>query len=394
MQIRTIKNADLNGKKVLLRVDFNVPCKGTTITDDARIVKALPTIKYILDKGAKLIVMTHFGDPKEEDLQNFKVDHIAKKFSELLRRPVRKLDNCIGEDVEKTCNAMKPGDVIMLENVRFHKGEKKNDPEFCKKLAKLGEIYVNDAFGAAHRAHASTAGIADLLPSYAGFLMEKEITALAGIMQNPERPFVGVLGGAKVYSKIPVIENMLPKVDKLLIGGAMAFTFAKAQGYKVGDSLVEDDFIETAKKLIEKGIGKLVFPVDYIIASEVNENAKTETGFEIKAGQKGLDIGPKTLALFQNELSHAKTVIWNGPMGVFEIKKFAKGTFDLAKYLSTCKAKVVVGGGDSASAIKEAGLEDKIYHVSTGGGASLELLEGKTLPGVEKLIIKEGAQSA
>ncbi|MDD5090356.1 MAG: phosphoglycerate kinase [Candidatus Wallbacteria bacterium] len=389
MKIRTIRDADLKGKKVLLRVDFNVPCQGATITDDARIVKAMPTIKYILDKGAKLIVMTHFGDPKPENMDSFKVDHVAAHFQKLLGRNVNKLPDCVGEAVENAVNSMKPGEVVMLENTRFHKGEKKNDPEFTKKLALLGEVFVNDAFGAAHRAHSSTAGLADLLPAYAGFLMEKEILALGGTVQNPERPFMAILGGAKVSSKIPVIENLLPKVDKLLIGGAMVFTFAKAQGYKVGDSLVEDDFIDTAKSLLEKGKGKLVFPVDYIMASEVSETAAIQTGFDIPSGQKGLDIGPATLKLFEKELQSAKTVIWNGPMGVFEVKQFSRGTFELASYLATLKAKVVVGGGDSAAAMKKAGLEDKIYHVSTGGGASLEYLEGKTLPGVEKLICKE-----
>jgi len=389
LKIKTVKDADFNGKKVLLRVDFNVPVVDGKITDDTRIKRALPTINYILDHGAKLITMIHFGNPKPENKDDFKVDIIAKKYSELINRPVKKLDDCIGPVVEKAVDEMNTGDVILLENVRFYKEEKKNDPEFAKKLASIADIYVNDAFGAAHRAHASTRGVADYLPSYAGFLMEKEIIALGSALYNPERPFAAILGGAKVSGKLPLIENLLPKVDKIFIGGGMVFTFLKAMGKKIGNSLLEEDYLEKAKEILRDHSEKLVFPVDYIYAEKFDENSKPYIGYEIPDGFLGLDIGPESITKFEKELSGIKTVVWNGPMGVFEMKPFSKGTFDVAEFLSKMNAKVIIGGGDSASAVKKAGLEDSFYHVSTGGGASMEFLEGKMLPGIEKLLYEE-----
>lgn len=387
MKLKSIREIKVNGKRILMRVDFNVPVKNGKISDDSRIKKALPTIKYLLDNEAKIILMTHFGNPKPENKHNFKVDLIAKRLSELLNKPVKKLDDCIGESVKNEVSSMKNGDIILLENTRFYKEEKKNDPEFSKKLAESGEIYVNDAFGTAHRAHASTAGVAEYLPAYAGFLMEKEIKALSFATHNPEKPYYAILGGAKVSSKIPVIENLLPKVDKLIISGGMVFTFLKAKNVSIGNSLLEENYIELCKKYIENFKEKLIFPVDYVIAKEVSENSEIKISENIPEAYKGLDIGPKSLSLFKEELKNGKTIVWNGPMGVFEIPEFAKGTFELAKFLSELKdAKVIIGGGDSAAAIKEIGLEDKIYHVSTGGGASLEFLEGKTLPGIKPLL--------
>jgi len=386
MKIRTIKDVELFGKKVLLRVDFNVPVVDGKITDDARITGALPTVKYLIDKGAKVITVIHFGNPKPENKDEFKVDLIAKKYSELLERPVKKLDNSIGPEVESVVNSMKPGEVIMLENIRFYKEEKKNDPEFAKKLASLADIFVNDAFGAAHRAHASTRGVCDYLPAYAGFLMEKEIIALGGVLHSPEKPFAAILGGAKVSGKLPLIENLLPKVDKIFIGGGMVFTFLKAMNKNIGNSLLEEDYLEKAKELLKEHREKLVLPVDFVYAEKFSEDSEPHIGDEIPDGFIGLDIGPESIKKFEKELSSFKSIVWNGPMGVFEMKSFAKKTFEIAAFLANLDAKVVIGGGDSAAAVKQAGLYEKFYHVSTGGGASMEFLEGKTLPGIEKLI--------
>jgi phosphoglycerate kinase len=389
MNKKTIKDIDVNGKRVLVRVDFNVPLQDGQVTDDRRIRAALPTINYLLDNGAGVVLMSHLGRPKDGPDPQFAMDPVAVRLSELLDRPVKKMDDCIGPDVETAVNAMQPGDVTLLENTRFYKEEKKNDPEFAVKLAKLGEAYVNDAFGSAHRAHASTAGVTDTLrPAAAGFLLEKELEYLGGALANPGTPFLAIMGGAKISDKIAVIENLLEKVDSLLIGGGMANTFFVAQGHNVGSSLVEEGAIETAKKLIGAHADKLVLPVDCVVATEFKADAESKVVpvDEVPEGWMILDIGPASIAHFSNRLAAAKTVVWNGPMGVFEFPKFAEGTFAVAKALSQLTdATTIVGGGDSAAAVQESGLADKISHISTGGGASLEFLEGKTLPGVAAL---------
>jgi len=389
MNKKTIKDIDVNGKRALVRVDFNVPLQDGQVTDDRRIRAALPTIKYLLENGASVVLMSHLGRPKDGPDPQFAMDPVAAKLSELLGRPVKKMDDCIGPDVEATVNAMQPGDVTLLENTRFYKEEKKNDPDFAAKLAKLGNVYVNDAFGSAHRAHASTAGVTDTLrPAVAGFLLEKELAYLGGALANPAQPFLAIMGGAKISDKIAVIENLLEKVDSLLIGGGMANTFFVAQGYEVGSSLVEEEAIETAKKLLDAHADKLVLPVDCVVAAEFKADAESKVVpvDEVPEGWMILDIGPASIAHFSNRLAAAKTVVWNGPMGVFEFPKFAEGTFAVAKALSQLtEATTIVGGGDSAAAVEQSGLAAKISHISTGGGASLEFLEGKTLPGVAAL---------
>jgi phosphoglycerate kinase len=389
MNKKTIKDIAVKGKRVLVRVDFNVPMENGQVTDDRRIRAALPTINYLLEHGASVVLMSHLGRPKGGPDPQFAMDPVAAKLGELLGKTVKKLDNCVGSAVEAAVKAMQPGDVTLLENTRFHDEEKKNDPAFAAQLAALGEVYVNDAFGSAHRAHASTAGVTDTLrPAVAGFLLEKELEYLGGALANPTPPFLAIMGGAKISDKIAVIENLLSQVDSLLIGGGMANTFFVAQGYNVGSSLVEDEAIATAKKLLAEYADKLVLPVDCTVAAEfkADAEAKVVPVDEVPGDWMILDIGPATIAHFSNRLAPAKTVVWNGPMGVFEFPRFAEGTFAVAKALSQLTdATTIVGGGDSAAAVEQSGLADKISHISTGGGASLEFLEGKTLPGVAAL---------
>lgn len=383
---RTIKDVNVSGKKVLVRVDFNVPLdENLKITDDTRMRMAVPTLKYIIDNGGKLIIMSHLGRPKGEVVAKYSLKSVVAHLSELLGKPVAFANDCIGEEAEKVVNNLKNGEVALLENLRFHKEEEKNNPEFAKALASLGDIFVSDAFGTAHRAHASTAGIADTLPAYAGFLMEKEITYLSKVTENPERPLVAIMGGAKVSDKILVIENLLEKVDTLLIGGGMAYTFLKSQGVKIGKSLCEDDKLDLAKSLIEKAkkLGKkMLFTQDVIATKDFSTVLGTYTMAELPEDAEGVDIGPETIKAFEAELKKAKTVLWNGPMGVFEKPAFANGTRKIAEILGTLNATTVIGGGDSVAAIEQMGCADKVSHVSTGGGACLEFLEGKTLPGI------------
>lgn len=389
MNKKTVKDVDVKGKRVLVRVDFNVPMENGQVTDDRRIRAALPTLQYLLDQGASVILMSHLGRPKDGPDPKYKMDAAAARLGELLNRPVKKLDDCVGPQVEAVVNEMKPGDVTVLENTRFYPEEKKNNPDFSAKLAKLGQVYVNDAFGSAHRAHASTEGVTQTLrPAVAGFLMEKELNYLGRALANPEHPFLAIMGGAKISDKISVIENLLSKVDSLLIGGGMANTFFVAQGLNVGKSLVEAEAIDTAKKLLAENADKLILPVDCVIAPEFKADAdsKVVPVDEVPEGWMILDIGPATVAHFANRLAAAKTVVWNGPMGVFEFPKFAEGTFAVAKALANLQdATTIIGGGDSAAAAEQSGLADKMSHISTGGGASLEFLEGKVLPGVAAL---------
>ena len=387
----TVKDLDVKGKRVFVRVDFNVPMdENQNITDDKRIRAALPTIQYLIDQGARVILASHLGRPKDQPEDKFRMDPVAKRLAELLGKEVTKVDDCIGPEVETAVAGLKDGDVLLLENVRFYPGEKKNDPEFAKNLAGLAEIYVNDAFGAAHRAHASTAGIAQYLPAAAGFLLQKEIEVMGKALNDPERPFVAILGGAKVADKIGVINNLLQKVDTLIIGGGMAYTFLKAQGYEIGTSLLDADSLTLAKELMEaakeRGV-KFLLPVDIVIADRFAADAAYEVvrADQMRAGWMGMDIGPQTVELFSQEIKTAKTVVWNGPMGVFEMPNFAKGTQAVAQVMADSDAITIIGGGDSAAAVEQAGLADKLSHVSTGGGASLEFLEGKALPGVEAL---------
>ncbi|HNW34031.1 MAG TPA: phosphoglycerate kinase [Candidatus Ozemobacteraceae bacterium] len=386
---RTIRDIQFKGKRALVRVDFNVPLdKAMNITDDTRMRAAVPTLKHIIGQGGRLVIMSHLGRPKGGPDPKYSLKPLVKHLSELLGKHVAFANDCIGDEASKLARGLKDGEVLMLENLRFHAEEEKNDPAFSKALASLGEIYVSDAFGTAHRAHASTAGVADILPAFAGFLMEKEITYLNKVTQSPERPMVAIMGGAKVSDKILVIENLLTKVDALLIGGGMAFTFLKAQGKQIGKSLCEADKLDIAVKILETGrkLGKnILLPVDVVVAAEIKEGVavKTVTADAIPADQLGLDIGPLTVAAFNAELKKAKTVLWNGPMGVFETKPFDAGTRAIAETMATLKAVTVVGGGDSVAAIEQMGAAEKVSHVSTGGGACLEYLEGKTLPGIE-----------
>jgi len=393
---QTIRDVDVQGKRVLVRVDFNVPLtEGAdgrwTVADDTRIRAALPTIQYLLDNGAALILCSHLGRPKGGVQDELKMDPVAHRLSELIDRPVTKLDNCIGPEVEATALAAQPGDVLLLENTRFHPEEKQNDPAFAAQLAALAELYVNDAFGSAHRAHASTEGVARELPAVSGLLMEKELEFLGSALADPEHPFVAILGGAKISDKIGVIDNLLSQVDALLIGGGMANTFLKAEDYDVAESLVEDDSLDTAQALIAQAGNKLVLPVDVTVADRFDADAFSQVVPVAAVPPKWriLDIGPRTLELFQERLAGARTVVWNGPMGVFEFPKFAQGTEAVARMLAALPdATTIIGGGDSAAAVKRTGLADKMSHISTGGGASLEFLEGKTLPGVAALMDK------
>lgn len=391
----TIDKVDLKGKRVLVRVDFNVPLdENLNITDDTRIVESLPTIKKIIADGGKAILMSHLGRPKGGPNPKYSLKPTAKRLSELLGKEVKLATDCIGDEVKAIVNQMQNGDVLILENVRFHPEEEKNDPEFAKKLAELGDVYINDAFGSAHRAHASTEGVTKFIKiNAAGYLMQKELEYLGAAVSNPKRPYVAILGGAKISGKIDVINNLFDKVDTLIIGGGMAFTFFKAQGKVIGKSLLEEEKIELAKEVLEKaktsGV-KFLLPVDVVVASEFNNDspATVVSVDAIPSDKMGLDIGPETIKLFREEILRAKTVVWNGPMGVFEFDNFAKGTIAIAEALAEATANgavTVIGGGDSAAAIAKAGLKDKVSHVSTGGGASLEFLEGKILPGVAAL---------
>ena len=385
----SIRDLDLKGKRVFMRVDFNVPLApgGQEITSDKRIKAALPTIQYALDHGAGLVLASHLGRPKGKVNPEMSLKPVAVRLSELLDKPVAFAPDCVGAAVEAMLP--KPGEILLLENLRYHPEEEKNDPGFAAQLARLGDVYVNDAFGTAHRAHASTEGIIQFLkPAAAGLLMEKELTYLEKCTKNPAHPCVGILGGAKVSDKIEVIENLLKFADRLLIGGAMAYTFLKAQGKPTGKSLVEADKVELAKSLLDKFGDKLMLPVDHIVASEFAENAPNEAVDEIPDGMMGMDIGPKTAAAFGAVLRGAKTIIWNGPMGVFEKKPFDKGTIAVGLAVAESGALSVVGGGDSEKAVKSAGVADKISHISTGGGASLEYLSGLVLPGVAALTDK------
>ena len=394
MNKKTVKDIELKGKKVLVRCDFNVPMdEEKNITDNTRIVAALPTIKYLLENNCAIILCSHLGRPKGEFKPEFSLQPVAKELSKLLDKEVIMAKDVVGEDATTKAANLKQGEILLLENVRFHKEETDNDPEFAKKLADMAEIYVNDAFGAAYRAHASTAGVAAYLPAVSGFLIEKELKFLGNAIANPERPFVAILGGAKVSDKIGVIDSLLEKVDTLMIGGGMAYTFFKAQGYGVGNSLCELDKLDLAKSLMEKAKNKgvkLLLPVDTKIGKEFKPDteSKTVAWTDIPDEWEGFDIGEKTIEMFSNELKTAKTVIWNGPVGLFEFDQFAIGTNSIAKVLSEIDATTIIGGGDSAAAVKKAGLQDKMTHISTGGGASLEFLEGKKLPGIECLMGK------
>ena len=384
---KTVRDIDVKGKRVLVRVDFNVPVKEGVVGDDTRIRAALPTINYLLENGAALILCSHLGRPKGEVKPEFSLRPVAEYLGKLLGRPVAFAEDCIGPKADEAAKALKPGDVLVLENTRFHAGETKNDPEIAKQLASLADVYVNDAFGSAHRAHSSTEGVAQFLPAVAGFLLEKEIKYLGQAVANPEKPFVAILGGAKISDKIGVIKNLLTKADSILIGGGMANTFFKAEGYPVGDSLVEDEALDTAKEILEQAGTKFRLPVDVVIADKFEADAaqKVMATGPIPDGWRILDIGPETVAHFSKIIGDAKTVVWNGPMGVFEFPAFAKGTFAIAQAAAESDAVTIVGGGESVAAVKQSGLADKITHISTGGGASLEMLEGLTLPGVAAL---------
>ena len=381
---KMVTDLDVNGKKVIVRVDFNVPIKDGKISDDTRMTAALPTIKYLLDHGAAVILMSHLGRPKtKEDLQ-FSLRPVAEHLATLVDAPVKFAEDCRGETARLAAENLKSGEILVLENTRFYPEESKNDDAMSKDLASLADLFVNDAFGTAHRAHSSTVGIANYLPSAAGFLLEKEIKYLGNAIADPVRPFVAILGGAKISDKIGVIENLLKTADKILIGGGMANTFLSAQGFQMADSLVETEVLETAKSLIAKSAGKILLPVDFVIANafEADAEMKTLPLGNVPKGWRVLDIGPETVKTFSAVIADAGTVVWNGPMGVFEFPRFAVGTFDIAKAVANSKAISIIGGGDSVSAINQSGLSDKITHISTGGGASLEMLEGIELPGL------------
>ncbi|MEK4486947.1 phosphoglycerate kinase [Psychrobacillus sp. FSL H8-0484] len=387
---QTMKDVTLQGKRVFCRVDFNVPMEDGGITDDTRIRAALPTINYLIEQGAKVILASHMGRPKGEVKEELRLTQVGEHLAKLLNKPVTKLDESIGEAVEQTVSEMKDGDILLLENVRFHAGEEKNDAELAKAFARLAEVYVNDAFGAAHRAHATTEGIAKLLPAVSGLLMEKELDVLGKALSNPERPFTAIIGGAKVKDKIGVIDHLLDKVDNILIGGGLSYTFTKAQGHTIGNSLVEEDKIELAQSFIEKAKAKGVsfyLPVDAVVADEFSKDANTKVVDidQIPSDWMGLDIGPKTAALYADVIKNSKLIIWNGPMGVFEMDAFANGTKGVANAMAETTGYTIIGGGDSAAAVEKFEVADKMDHISTGGGASLEFMEGKDLPGVSAL---------
>lgn len=386
-----VRDLNVSGLKVLVRVDFNVPLdENGDVTDDTRISAALPTIRLLTDRDAKVILVSHLGRPKGKRVDKFKMDRVAKRLSQLLARPVAKLDDCIGPDVEAFVSEMKPGDVVLLENVRFYGEEEKNDPEFTKRLATLADIFVNDAFGTAHRAHASTEGVARLIPGYAGLLIQKEIEMLGGVVSDPKRPFVAIMGGAKVSDKLGVIENLIRKVDSLLIGGGMVFTFLKAKGYDIGNSLLDEERLSFAREMMDlaqQNGTELLLCEDVVVADKFAADAQVRVVDvnEIPEGWMGLDIGPKTAKTFADRIAKAKTVVWNGPMGAFEMEPFAAGTRAVADAMASSQADTIVGGGDSAAAVEQFGLAEKMTHVSTGGGASLEFLEGRELPGIAVL---------
>ena len=384
---KTVRDIDLKGKKVLVRVDFNVPLKDGKVDDDTRIVAALPTIKYLLEQGASVILCSHLGRPKGVPNPKYSLKPVAEYLGGLLGKPVAFAEDCVGAETEAAAKALKGGEVLVLENTRFHPGEEKNDAEMAKGLASLAEVFVNDAFGSAHRAHASTEGVARFLPAVSGFLLEKEIKYLGQAIDNPKRPFVAILGGAKISDKIGVIKNLLTKADVVLIGGAMANTFYKAQGYEVGKSLVEDTALDTAKELLALGGTKLRLPVDMVLGNALDDSAETKIMdvSNVPGDWRILDIGPASVKAFSKAIKGAGTVVWNGPMGLFEVAKFAEGTLGVAKAVAESGAISVIGGGDSVSAIQKSGLADQITHISTGGGASLEMLEGLALPGVAAL---------
>ena len=387
---KTMKDIEVKGQRVFVRVDFNVPMADGVITDDTRIRAAIPTIEYLVKQGAKVILASHLGRPKGEVKEEMRLTAVGVRFAELIGKPVTKLDESIGKEVEKAVTNMQDGDILLLENVRFHAGEEKNDPALAEAFSKLADVYVNDAFGAAHRAHASTEGIAKHVPAVSGFLMQKELDVLGKALSNPERPFTAIIGGAKVKDKIGVIESLLEKVDHLIIGGGLSFTFIKAQGYDIGKSLLEEDKIELAKSFIDKAKAKgvqLHMPIDAVVANEFSKDAETKIVDvdAIPADWMGLDIGPKTAANYAEVIQNSKLIIWNGPMGVFEMDKFASGTKTVAEAMANTAGYTVIGGGDSAAAVEKFDVADKMDHISTGGGASLELMEGKELPGIVAL---------
>ncbi len=387
MNKRSVRDLDVGGKRVLVRVDFNVPVKDGEVTDDTRIRRALPTIRYLLSEGARPILISHLGRPKGEPDPKYAMDPVAERLGELLGEPVKKLDAAVGPEVVEALEDWDGRGVVLLENSRFYPGETKNDPDLADQLASLADVYVDDAFGAAHRAHATTVGVAERLPAAAGLLLEEEIDYLDAVLDNPERPFVAILGGAKVSDKLGVIESLLGTADSLLVGGAMCFTFFKALGYEIGNSLVEDDYLEEARRLMGEADERLILPVDVVVADAMEDGVETETVpvDAIPAGKLGLDIGHDTVALFEKHIANARTIFWNGPMGVFEIDAFAGGTEGVAKAVADSGATSVVGGGDSVAAVNKLGLEGEMSHISTGGGASLEYVEGKELPGVAVL---------
>jgi phosphoglycerate kinase len=390
MAKKSVRDLDVAGKRVLVRVDFNVPLKDGTITDDTRIRETLPTIEYLLERGAKVILASHLGRPKGKVVEDMRLNPVAARLSELLGRPVRKADEVVGAGVRDLVGQMADGDVLLLENVRFHPGEEKNDPELARALADLADLYVNDAFGAAHRAHASTAGVAEHLPAVSGLLMEKELEVLGRALENPERPFTAIIGGAKVKDKIDVIQNLLNLADNILIGGGLAFTFLKALGHEVGNSLVEEDKLDIARGFMEqareKGVNFLI-PTDAVIARELKEDAETRTVKldAMEPGWMGLDIGPETARTYADVIEKSRMIVWNGPMGVFEMEPFSHGTRIVAEACARTEGYTIIGGGDSAAAVEKFRLADRMDHISTGGGASLEFMEGKALPGVVAL---------
>lgn len=392
MPLMTVRDIDVQGKRLFVRVDFNVPLDHGRITDDTRIKAALPTIQYLAENGAITVLASHLGRPKGKRVPDFSLAPCAERLEQLLGRKVTFAPDCVGEEVEKLVAAQEPGGIVLLENVRFHAEEEKNEPGFAQALAKLGEVYVSDAFGTAHRAHASTRGVADYLPvKVAGFLMQKEVDIMGKALAHPDRPFVAIIGGAKVSDKITVIEHLLPKVDRLIIGGGMANTFLRAKGYAMGKSLLEEEKVEVAKELLAKGAEKILLPSDLVVATEFKADAdhKIVSADAIPDGWMALDIGPESAKGFGNAIKDAMTVVWNGPMGVFEMPAFARGTMAVAQAMADCQGATIVGGGDSVAAIEAAGLADKMTHVSTGGGASLEFLEGRELPGVACLASKD-----
>jgi len=380
----------LSNKRVLVRVDFNVPMDGNVISDDGRIRAAIPTLQYLLDHNASVIVCSHMGRPKGEVVESLRLNGVADRLSELLARPVRKVDDCVGPEVEAASSSLQPGEILMLENLRFHKEETSNDSQFSRQLGNVADLFVQDAFGVVHRAHASTEGVTHFLPSYAGFLIEKELEFLDRAIKAPQRPLVAIIGGSKVSTKIDVLKELLGTVDTIIVGGGMTYTFLKAQGYEIGKSLCETEKISEANAFLEAckaSTTDVIFPVDHLVVEEFSADAKTVVveGNELPENGIGVDIGPKTIALLQETLSKAQTILWNGPLGVFEMEPFSKGTFSVAQAMAESEGITIVGGGDSAAAIAKAKLSDKMTHISTGGGASLEFLEGKPLPGIMSL---------